>query len=234
MSIQPSALRRTLPGELAELLRHMIVEGELRPGSKMAEQKLCAHFGVSRTPLREAFKVLSAEGLVRLLPNRGATVARITRAKAEEIIPMLGALEAFAGELACARIDDEWVVRIQRMHKQMVDHYRRGEERSYDDLSRAIREAIFDAANNQTLFDIHSMLQSRLRSQFFGSPKAPAEWAAAVEDHERMMEALEARDGAQFAIIARRHMRHTADLVRKALDALVIEATQKLIERFEQ
>ena len=104
MSVHPPILRRTLHDELVMLVRNMIIEGELRPGSRIAESRLCDHFGVSRTPLREALKVLSAEGLVQLLPNKGATVARVTRKEAEEIVPVLGAMEALAGELACASI----------------------------------------------------------------------------------------------------------------------------------
>jgi DNA-binding GntR family transcriptional regulator len=76
----PEILRKTLHDELAGLIRVMILDGELTPGQRIPEQALCVRFGVSRTPLREALKVLSVEKLVRLLPNRGAMVVRITRA----------------------------------------------------------------------------------------------------------------------------------------------------------
>src|SRR5499427_7640273 len=144
-------LRKTLHHELVTLLRRMIIEGELRPGSRIAESRLCTHFGVSRTPLREALKVLSAEGLVRLLPNKGATVVRVTREEMEEIVPVLGTLEALAGELACANIHGDEIDGIQSMHGQMVEHYRRGEKQSYNTCNRAIHEAIFEIAANRTL-----------------------------------------------------------------------------------
>src|ERR1700761_9470863 len=101
MSISVVIPRKPLHNELASLLRTMIFKGELRPGNRISEQRLCTRFGVSRTPLREALKVLSAEGLVHLLPNKGATVVRVTRKEVEEIIPILGTLEALAGEMAC-------------------------------------------------------------------------------------------------------------------------------------
>lgn len=219
MSVQQAVVRRGLHDEIAELLRNMIVEGALKPGERIPEQKLCDHFRVSRTPLREALKVLSAENLVRLLPNKGASVVRMSGAEVEEIVIVLAALEALAGELACARIDRQGIVRIRRMHKQMIEHYRHNEEQRYNELDRAIHEAIFEVANNQVLTGAFNMLQARLRSLRFVTPKAPTEWAALVEDHERMMAALQAKDGGQFAIIARRHMGHTAELIRKALDA---------------
>jgi DNA-binding GntR family transcriptional regulator len=227
MSIQPAILRRTLHDELVTLLRNMIIEGKLHPGSRIAESRLCAHFGVSRTPLREALKVLSAEGLVRLLPNKGATVVRVTRKEMEEMVPVLGTLEALAGELACAHIHKEGIARIQNMHRQMVERYRCGEKQSYNELNRAIHDAIFEAADNKTLGETYNTLQTRLRSLFFITPKAPPRWADAVEDHEQMMVALEARDGAQFAMIARRHIRHKADVMRIALDTLEARADAK-------
>jgi DNA-binding GntR family transcriptional regulator len=220
MSTQPAILRRTLHDELVTLLRSMIMGGELKPGSRIAESRLCTHFGVSRTPLREALKVLSAEGLVRLLPNKGATVVRVTRKEVEEIVPMLGALEALAGEIACANIDKDTIVRIEGLHRQMVDRFRIGDKQLYNDLNRAIHDSIFEAADNKTLSETYNMLQARLRSLFFVTPKSPPEWAAAVEDHEQMMAALAARDGAQFAAIARRHIRHKVDVMRLAVDVL--------------
>jgi DNA-binding GntR family transcriptional regulator len=228
MSVHPPILRRTLHDELVMLVRNMIIGGELRPGSRIAESRLCDHFGVSRTPLREALKVLSAEGLVQLLPNKGATVARVTRKETEEIIPVLGAMEALAGELACASIDNDEIVRLRNIHTQMVEHYRFGDKDSYGELNRAIHDAIITAASNKTLSETYNMLQTRLRSLFFVTPKAPPQWADAVEDHQEMMTALEARDGVRFAAIARRHIRHKADVMRIALDALEARADAKL------
>ncbi len=224
MPVQPAILRRTLHDELVALLRNMIIEGELRPGSRIAEARLCTRFGVSRTPLREALKVLSAEGLVRLLPNKGATVVRVTRKEVEETVPILGALEAMAGELACARIDKESLDRLRGTHKQMVEHFSHGEKAPYNKLNRTIHEAIFEVADNKTLSETYHMLQARLSTLFFVAPKSPPQWAAAVEDHEQMMVALEAHDGAQFAQIARGHVRHKADVMRIALDALEARA----------
>src|SRR5262245_24196057 len=149
MSIQPAILRRTLHDELVALLRNMIIEGELRPGSRISESRLCTRFGVSRTPLREALKVLSVEGLVRLLPNKGASVVRVTHKQVEETLAILGVLEALAGELACARIDNEGFGRIKSTHTQMIEHFSRGEKLPYNNLNRSIHEAIFEAADNR-------------------------------------------------------------------------------------
>lgn len=89
--------RRPLHEEAAERLRDMIVEGELPPGERITEQSLCDRMGLSRTPLREAIKTLTSEGLIVLQPNRGATVASLSLDDIEDTFRVIGALEALAG-----------------------------------------------------------------------------------------------------------------------------------------
>ena len=223
MSTRLTISRKTLHGELVTLLRNMIIEGELRPGARIAESHMCTQFGVSRTPLREALKVLSAEGLICLLPNKGATVVRVTRKELAEILPVLGSLAALAGELVCATASADQIARIKNIYLEMVGHYRMGASQAYAECNNALHEAIFETANNRTLCDAYTMIEMRLRSLLFVTPKAPPKWAEAIEDHEQMMAALEARDGVRFAAIARQHVRHRGDVMTIAIDML--EAT---------
>jgi DNA-binding GntR family transcriptional regulator len=210
--------RKSLHGELVALLRDMIIEGELRPGAKIPEQTLCARFGVSRTPLREALKVLAAEGLLLLAPNRGASVARITNDEIDELFPIMGALEALAGEIACRRIDAAGIARIRALHDDMLAAFRRGEAGAYAKLNRAIHEALFEAAGNAALTALYNNLMVRIHSIRFFAKKSPARWRQAVDDHERMMTALQARDGAALAHILRLHLQHKAEMVAELLD----------------
>jgi DNA-binding GntR family transcriptional regulator len=106
----------------------------------------------------------------------------------------------------------------------MVEHFQRGEKRPYRELNRAVHEAIFEAADNKTLSETYNMLQARLSSLLVISPKSPRQWAAAVDDHEQMLAALEAGNGAQFAQIARGHVRHRAEVMHIALDMLEARA----------
>jgi DNA-binding GntR family transcriptional regulator len=214
----PEISRKTLHDELAGLIRVMILHGELSPGQRIPEQALCARFGVSRTPLREALKVLSVERLVRLLPNRGAMVVRVTLKEAEDLISLLGVLEAFAGDLACSRIDDRQVADITAMHHRMLEHFGRHEKWPYIELNRAIHEAIILAAGNEVVTEIYHMLRTRLSSVLSVARNPPPRWSEAVEDHQRMLEALKTRDGAAMKFIARRHTRHRTEMVQEALD----------------
>jgi DNA-binding GntR family transcriptional regulator len=146
--------RRPLHDELAGLIRAMIVEGKLTPGQRISEQKLCTRFGVSRTPLREALKVLSVERLVRLLPNRGAGRRPTISSQSSDFSKHSpGNRHALASVTA-------------RPPKcgQMVEHFRRDEKLHYVQLHRAIHEAIIKAAGNETLSEVHHTSYARLSS----------------------------------------------------------------------
>lgn len=209
--------RTSLHAELVLLVRDLIIEGTLAAGTKIPEQALCTRFGVSRTPLREALKVLAAEGLVRLTPNRGATVATVSADQVDEVFPVMGMLEALAGELACARMTPAGLKQLQRLHERMVQHYRREAHGDYAKVNRAIHDLIFAIAGNATLTGLYQMLLVRTHSARFTARKAPEDWARAVHDHEELMTALTARDGAAASEILRRHLRHKAQQVHTAL-----------------
>ena len=217
VSAQGIISRRSLHGELVELLYDMVLDGELRPGDKINEQALCARFGVSRTPLREALKVLASGGLVILAPNRGASVAQISREEIDHLFPIMGALEALAGELACARITDAEVARIRKTHEQMVRHYEKREPAPYLKLNRAIHEAIFAAAGNAELTQLYHTIMVRTHAVRFTAKKSPSRWGEAVEDHGQMMDALGKRDGKKLAVILKDHLRHKAAMVHESI-----------------
>ena len=209
--------RRPLHNELVDRLRHMIVEGDLAPGEKLAEKDLCGQFGVSRTPLREAVKVLASEGLVQLTPNRGCTVARLTLADLDEAFPIMGALEALSGELACQHITDAELARIKELHERMLRKYAAGALRDYFKLNEQIHQMILDAARNPTLAQMQLSLSGRVRRARYLANMSPSRWAKAVEEHEKIIEALGARDGKRLAVILKEHLANKLQTVKDAL-----------------
>jgi DNA-binding GntR family transcriptional regulator len=207
-------LRHALPDELAKHLRDMIVEGELRPGGRIMMQRLCKRFGVSRTPLREALKILSVEGLVLLLPNRSAVVQRITHQTIDELIPILGALEIVAGQLACARIDAAGLAQVEALCKRLRHHFCEGDAKAYLEAEQGIRNIVVAAARNDTLASMYDMVLTKLRWPMIGGG-APPEWEQAVDEHERMVHALQLRDADLWALATQRHLCHWATLLRR-------------------
>ncbi len=216
---RPAIQRRSLHDELTERLRALITRGDLAPGEKVPEKELCKQFGVSRTPLREALKVLASEGIVTLRPNRGAMVSSLTAEELEEVFPVMGALEALSGEIACKRITDREVQAIRKLHVVMVEHWKRGELQPYFRLNQRIHEAILEATRNDTLKSIYRGLSGRILSARYIANMSPERWAKAVEEHEAILKALDDRDGAKLSKILKAHLANKLATVKDWLMA---------------
>jgi DNA-binding GntR family transcriptional regulator len=187
-------------------LRDLIVEGHLPEGSRIVERELCEQLAVSRTPLREAFKVLAAEGLVEILPNRGAVVARLGPREARDMLRVIARLEALAGELACALAAEEEIRKVRALHERMMRCYRRGKRLDYFHLNQEIHLAIVALAQNGVLASMHGRLHARMKRIRFRGNDIPQNWADAVADHEAIIAALERRDGNAIAAALQRHL----------------------------
>ena len=158
-----SIKRPSLHEELIDRLRTMIVEGVLTAGEKVPERALCDKLGVSRTPMREALKVLAADRLLTLEPNRGARVRAITLDDLEEVFPLMGALEALAGELACANITDAQMTELRKTHELMLECFHASDLSGYFRHNQRIHEIIMQAADNSTLSSMVQSLAVRVR-----------------------------------------------------------------------
>lgn len=209
--------RQSLHRELVERIRPLFISGQLVPGEKVPERELCSKFDVSRTPMREALKVLAADGLVRLEPNRGAWVTKITTSEVQEVFPILGALEALSGELACQFITDAEIQAVREMHENMLQSYRNRDLPSYFKTNQNIHHAILLAARNDTLINYCETLSTRMQRARYLANMTDARWAAAVSEHEQIIQTLEARDGQRLSKILLEHMIHKQDSVLRWL-----------------
>jgi DNA-binding GntR family transcriptional regulator len=218
-----SIQRRSLHEELVERLRDMILADGLEAGAKVPERELCERLGVSRTPMREALKVLASEGLVTLIPNRGAVVRALTREDVDELFPVIGALEALAGELACRSISDDEIEHIEHLHDDMLTCYRNHDRADYFQRNQEIHAAIVHAANNRVLTEEYRALSAPLRRARFVANLSEVRWAEAVEEHEAMLIALKARDGEKLANILRSHLKNKHQAVMRRLDGESID-----------
>jgi len=186
--IEPAMImRRSLHAELSDRLRELIVSGDLAPGSKVPEQRLAEKFGVSRTPLREALKVLASEGLITLTPNRGARISELSLEDLEEAFPVMGALEALSGEMACERITDEEIAAIRQLHDRMIIHYHAGEMPQYFRCNQEIHKKILEAADNVMLSNIYRSLSGRVHRARYVATISKKHWAVAVAEHEEII-----------------------------------------------
>jgi DNA-binding GntR family transcriptional regulator len=218
-ALLPQIRRLPLHDEVVKHLRQLILDGRLKPGSRVPERVVCEQLGVSRTPLREAFKVLATEGLIELLPNRGVVVSRLSAGDLDDMFPVLEALEALSGELACARITDEEIDEIRALHNAMRECYRRKERAKYFRINQQIHERILAAARNAVLSNVYSSLSSRIRRARFMSNITEEAWKKAAADHELILKAIEKRDGERLSRLLKAHLKHKRDGIKDALDA---------------
>lgn len=213
----PRITRRTLHDEVLERLRDMIIEGRLEPGQRINEGPVGAQLGVSRTPLREAIKTLASEGLVEILPAKGAIVRKFTARDLYQILEVLKTLEQLGGRMACEQASDATIAAIQSLHERMLALYETRERLEYFKLNQAIHSAIVAASGNDVLVEMHATLQSRIKRLRFIGNEGPVKWAGAVAEHEEMMTALAKRDAAALSEAIGRHMDQTLLRVREVL-----------------
>lgn len=199
--------RGSLHDEVVSVLRDMIIQDELKPGTRIPEARLCEMLGISRTPLREAIRVLASEGLVTPLPRRGAVVATPTAEETEGLLLAIGALEAVSAPLACANFTAEEIAGIRALHERLKQYSARGNRKKYYETNLAIHESIVAGARNSFLSELHSSLSLRILRVRFFIDMPEASWARALGEHEKILEYVEARQGDRLAQLLLKHFK---------------------------
>ena len=198
-------------------LRQMIVAGELAPGQRISEREVGEQLdGVSRTPLREAFKILAAEGLVTISPNRGASVTALSIAEVDDTIELLVGLEGLAAETACERISEADLAAIDELHQRMAAAFSAGQLMAYFELNQAIHQRLVDAGGNRVLSRIYAAECARIRRYRYAGNRRHERWELAFAEHEQILVALRERNGPLLREILCAH-HHNGWLVSRAL-----------------
>lgn len=167
---------------------------------------LCERLGISRTPLREAIKLLATEGLVRLLPHRGAQVAPLEARRLADTLEVMGAMEALAGELACRQASAAQLAGIRALHDEMLAKYAARDLAGYFRCNQAIHLKIVEAGGNPVLAGIYRQLNANVLRARYMANLSQERWDAAMREHEAIMTALEARDAQRLTRLLREHL----------------------------
>ena len=202
-SLRPAG--RTLHEAVTDSIRDKIVEGDLRPGQAIDENALTTELKVSRTPVREALKVLAGEGLVDIQANRGSFVAVASAEEIRSLLEVLAELEGLAAKLACKRATNTNLRVLRGLHDDMTDAFRRREKQEYFRLNQAIHDEISKASDNPFLFETHQHYTRRVRRIRYLSNIDDENWERSIREHEAIIEALEARDSRRARRLAAAH-----------------------------
>jgi DNA-binding GntR family transcriptional regulator len=207
-----------LAQQVAARIRDMIIQDLLTPGEWIREQALADKLSVSRTPLREALKMLELDGLIRLLPNRGAVLMELTVEEVKEKLEVLAVLEALAGKLACQNATDAELAEVKALHYEMLAWFSRKNRLEYFKLNQRIHLAIVAASGNQTLIETHGRINAQLYRVRYQSNLQNELWGTAVDEHEEMVAALEARNSEELSKCMLNHLGQTFSKFSKNLE----------------
>ena len=198
-----------LTNQVATILRDMIIQDKLKPGERIRERQLSEMLNVSRTPLREAIKILVSEKLVDSSPNKGAIVADPEPENIRELLQVLGALEGLGGRLAAENATQDQIAEIHALHFEMLAAFYRQDKLAYFKINQKIHKSIMAASGNAALVETHDQLNARVYRFRYQSNQKDEKWPGAITEHENIVEALEARDGARLEKTLTDHLKQT-------------------------
>jgi DNA-binding GntR family transcriptional regulator len=216
---KPALQRHSLHDQLVAKLREMILNSELRPGSPLPEKMLCESFGVSRTPLREAFKVLASEGLIELRPHRTPQITLIDPDEISAVFEVMVALERLVGLRAANLATPQQIAAIEAMHTQLVALHRDGSRAAYFRMNQQIHMEIARLTGNPVLQTTWAALTAKIQRARSLANFDIRRWNESINEHEHFMALLRAGEVEGFADALSEHMRRTGAAVCAMLTA---------------
>ena len=205
----------SLHDQVAQQLRDQIFAGELSPGAFVDETRLCEQLAISRTPLREALKVLAAEGLIRHEPRRGSFVNEVTEQDLDEIFPVIALLEGRCAFEAAQQATDADIAALEGLHQQLQSSADQGRIPDYYSANYAIHEAIIAMAGNKWLAQVISDLRKILKLARLQQLNAPGRLAQSLAEHMAIFAALKARDPEGADAAMRTHLTRQREALRQ-------------------
>lgn len=208
--------RRSLAHQIAEQLRELILLEELAPGAPIVERETAGALGVSRTPLRESIRMLAAEGLIEMQPNRVPRVANPSLDELHELLQVQAALEALAGELACRDASDDTLLEIKNRETLLSASSDGSAPLEFFQQDMEFHNAIVAASGNAALEQTHETFNARLWRARFISSRRKVDRSGTLQQHTKIADALLARDAYQTSEALKEHLHTGYENISKA------------------
>lgn len=202
-----------------ESIREAIIAGQLRPGERLMEIQLADEMGVSRTPVREAIRKLELEGLVIMIPRKGAYVSGLSMKDISEVFEIRSALEGLAAELAAERITDEELESLERHLVRIAESIERGDLITVVEIDTDFHSMLYTASRNQRLSQIINNLREQIQRFRQTSLSYPGRMRNALEEHRRIVEAISTRDPELARKAAQDHIENAENSMMDAIHA---------------
>jgi DNA-binding GntR family transcriptional regulator len=203
----------TLRERILETIRDAIMSGALKPGEKVAEPELAARFGISRTPIREAFRQLESEGYLSVVPRKGALVVSFSAKDVEEFYAIKSILEGYAARKACSLLSTREINKLEGINEKLREIAAEGDVRHFFKVHNSFHDLFIKGAGNEKLHDMIAALLKKFQRLRLASLSKPGRMQISVEEHEKIIEAFRNRD----AILAEMLVQKNAEYGGKVL-----------------
>jgi DNA-binding GntR family transcriptional regulator len=208
--------------QVCDRIRHAILHGELKPGTKLTEQDLAAQYEVSRTPVREAIRQLEVERLVTRTPFVGVTVRQLTPEEVVELLEIREVLEGLVARLATRHVDAAHLQRLKKSLQQLAASVRKGDVAAYLDHALEFRRILVDCCRSESLTEFVLAIENRLRLIGTRTAMLPGRMEAAVQEHQKLLQAIEAGDEAQAEALNRERIHHIREAVVRSMSFSIL------------
>lgn len=208
MRRKPIERHQTLREKILETIRDAILKGSLKAGERVSEPELAERFGISRTPIREAFRQLESEGYLEVIPRKGAVVASLSERDVEEFYAIKIILEGFAARMAAANLTAKDIERLESINERLRQIAREGDVKNFFRVHNEFHEVFIKAAGNEKLYEMISQLVMRFKRLRLASLAQPGRMEISVEEHRNMIQAFKNHDGERADSL----VRHTATI----------------------
>lgn len=195
MRRKPIERHQTLREKILETIRDAILKGTLKPGERVSEPELAERFGISRTPIREAFRQLESEGYLEVIPRKGAVVASLSERDIEEFYAIKIILEGFAARMAADNLTAKDIERLEAINERLRQIAEEGDVKTFFRVHNEFHEVFIKAAGNEKLYEMITQLVMRFKRLRLASLSQPGRMQISVEEHRNMIEAFRNHDG---------------------------------------
>lgn len=199
--------------EVADRVRQMILNGELKKGERILEAEMCTSLGISRTPFREALRILSSEGLIDVVPNRGAYVAQPSAKDIREMFEVMSILEGACARVAAERMTASDFRKIEGTHQTLEAHYAAKDHERYLAVNHAYHVLVQEMAGNKILDEVINGLRQKILLYRHRQLYQTDRFAASIQEHRDLLEAFRRRDAEAAESLMKRHLMNQCEAI---------------------
>jgi DNA-binding GntR family transcriptional regulator len=191
---KPIERHQTLREKILENIRDAILKGTLVPGERVSEPDLAERYGISRTPIREAFRQLESEGYLTVVPRKGAVITSLSERDVEEFYAIKSMLEGYAAQLAAQLLTDKEIERLEKINVRLATLAAAGDVKTFFRVHNEFHEVFITASGNKKLYELIQQMLVKFNRLRIASLSLPGRMETSVREHDKIIEAFKARD----------------------------------------